>query len=141
MRKFLLVPVLAFALAGCAVNPAGQSVLTGGSSFVAPINNPIGANQQYELEAAVAVVRRTGLAYMRLRQCRASETASATNLCGRRSVKVQIQDASRKLTAALNAERAFRRNNPTLNAVSVVVAVQSALAAYQNVLSSNGVTQ
>lgn len=138
MRRFLLLPVMliALAVAGCA---GTQSILSGGTSLTATVQNPIGLNQQYEIEAAVASVRLAGRTFMRQRQCHRSEVASITNICVRNAAKVQVQNASRQLTGVLIPYRNFVRNNQTVSAISAALAVRTAIADYQNILAANGV--
>src|SRR5688572_12037273 len=101
--RLLLVPLMCLGIAGCVtvIDPGAKSILEGGPSITAPIANPFGLNEQYQVEATVATARRLAVSYFSLRQCRASETASLTNPCARRSVKVTIQSIDRKVGVAL----------------------------------------
>ena len=125
MKQFriVLAVVLTLGIGGCAVvEKAGE--------VISVITNPVGLNQEYQVEAAVAVVRRSALAYFQLRQCRRSETASVTNACSRRAVKVQIQVVDRKLQVALVKFRA----NPTIS-----TGVWAVIGEYKTVLANNQV--
>lgn len=129
--------LLALFLAGCAAD--AKSILTGGTSLTAPVQNPINTNELYYAESAYAIAVRTALSYRQLRMCRSSETASITNVCARRSVIVQLQAADLKARGALNAAKNFVKNNPTLDAFSAISAAKQAVADFQAALDSNGV--
>lgn len=126
IRRLLLVAVAALAVAGC-------------TPLTTSINNPLGLNESYSIEASVAAARRVGLEVMNTRQCRASESTTITTVCVKRSVKVQIQKADRKLTSVLILYRDFVDNNKTLNALSAATAVRAAISDYQRVVTSSGV--
>lgn len=137
MRKILIIAVASLSIAGCA--PL-QGVVDTVAVATRTIPNPVaGLNEQFEVEAAAASVRRVGLEAIRLRQCRASEPSSITTGCLKRSAKLQIQAADRKLTAALAAYRNFVRDNQTLNAISAAGAVRAAISDYKVSLEANGV--
>lgn len=137
MKKLVLALALALGLTGCAGD--ARSILSGGTSLTAPIQNPVGWNELYAVEGAYVIAARTALEYRRLRMCRRSETASITNLCARRSVLVTIQNYNLRARQALDAAYDFTRNNPTLNAFSAIAAAQQAVADFQTALASNGV--
>jgi hypothetical protein len=140
MRKLAIALALTFTLTGCAsLDFTKKSIFDGGPSVVTRTENPLGLNEQYQIEAAIAAARRPALAYMRLRQCRKSEVASFSNICGYRSVKVKIQNADRKLQAALLSVRKFVRDNPTVSGASVIASINTALADYRAELALNGV--
>lgn len=123
MKKVLLVGV--FFLGGCTLTER--------------IDNPVTLERQYQVEAAVVMVRRPAVAYFDLRQCKKNEEPSLKNLCGKRSVKVKIQEYDKKLQASLLAFRDFVKNNPTLDPVSASLAVYSAIGEYRENLEILGV--
>lgn len=140
MRKIAIVIVAALSLGGCAaLDRLGESVLAGGKSFTAPIQNPVGRNERFEVEAFVLTARRSALSYMRLRQCRKSETASYSNLCARHAVKEKIRNAEFRLKAALAQFRQFMRENPTVSAWSAAGSLKIAVANYKAELAAAGV--
>lgn len=133
--RIALFAALTLGVAGC----AGESVLKGGTSLTAPVQNPVGTNEAYAVEAAYATALRSALAYVRLRRCKAEEVESVSNLCSRPSVVRQIQAATRGAQTAMKAFRDFRRRNPTLNAFSALTEARTAVNVLAEVLSTNGV--
>lgn len=128
MKKILLCFALAGTLSLAACDTT-KSVLEGGSSLLTPISNPIGMDQSYEIEAAVATARRAGLSVMQLRQCRASESA-LSGLCVKRAVRVKIRNAELKLEQVLVPYRNFVDNNDQISAVGAALAVRKAISDY-----------
>lgn len=151
MRRLIAI-VLALALAGCAQR--GQSVLEGGSVPLLPVVPgvaaptvsalPVGIAELDQVELIYAAVQRVALEYVRLRQCRASEVASITNLCARRAVKVMIGNADRQIsnrneTGVLDVYRAAVRAAPNVSHAADAVVVRQAIEALRSVLVQNGV--
>lgn len=123
MKRIVLVLALALGLGGC---------ITIGdlSNLVSTATQPVSINNQYEVEAAVYVARRTTFEYFQLRQCRKAEVASLLNPCARYATKVKLQAADLRVSKALAQFRA----NPT-----IYEGVRSAITNYKNVLISEGV--
>lgn len=136
MRRILVLVTLALALAGCADS---RSVLVGGSSITATVNNPVGRNELAALENAYGLVLSAAVAYRRLPLCRTGQVETFTNICARRAVVLQLQAYDRQARTALLTARRFVRNNPTLSALSVLSAARSAIDDFRNVASNNGV--
>lgn len=105
----------------------------------ASIPNPFKTNNLYEIEAAVGVARISVLGYFSLRQCKKSEIVTTTNVCARRSVKVQLQIADRNLQFALIEARQFIKNNPTIDPSEAFKAVRGALSLFQSIALNNGI--
>lgn len=124
-------------LAGCLT----LDQLTGGrySLLTVGITNPIGPDQQYEIEGAVVVARRAAVEYFRLPQCRRTQVATVQNPCAKRSIKVMIQNADRKLQIVLVAYRRFVQDNPTVDAESAAQAVWNVLGELRATITSAGV--
>lgn len=135
MIRILAVALVAFGLAGC----AGKSVLQGGTSIFAPIQNPLRTADQAKVEAAYITLATPVAAYMELPTCRTGTVESFTNICGRYSVKVELQRANRKAFAALTVLRNFRARNPTLSGVSLLEAARQAMIEFQTVAYLNKV--
>ncbi len=109
MKKILVVLALAASLAGC----AGGSVLTGGTSFTAPITNPVTPATLYDIENGFSTAIAGLLTYRRL-----CLTGKADTHCRANITRIQIYTrAARPLLFQL---RTFVRNNDQINAISVV---------------------
>lgn len=129
MRKLFAVIILAFCLTGC----ADKSVFQGGTSLIAPIENPITITRVYQLESALLAVV-TGLnAYKRL--C-VSKTIDQS--C--RGVIKTLQSYIRRVKPILKSLRAFVRNNDQVNAITAFNAVRQLIIDFQGVAVANGVT-
>lgn len=135
MRKIFGLLVTAFLITGC----AGQSVFEGGTSLTAPFQNPVGREQLAQLEAAYGVVLTAAVTYRRLPLCKAGQTATFSNVCAQRAIILQLQSYDRRAQAALKIARNFVRNNPTLNAFTVISAAQQAISDFRNAAITNGV--
>ena len=129
--------ICALVLAGC----AGQSVFQGGTSLLAPIQNPVSRTTLAEVESAYGIVLTAAVAYRRLPLCRRGEVASATRLCADRGVILVLQAADRKARVALLSARSFVRNHPTLNAVDIILLAKHAVEDFQNVAAANRVVR
>jgi hypothetical protein len=107
-------------------------------SACATMNNPVSTTNLYDIESAYYAAEQVALVYMRLPLCKTGTTTSLTNQCGRRSVKVKIQNAARTAQVAIIAARNFVRNNPTINDLTLLTAAQTALTNFQSVLTAQG---
>lgn len=140
MNKILLVAALAIGISGCAaLDRQGKSVLVGGTSITAEIDNPITTDQLAAVEATYNITLVGVNAYFDLRQCRRNEAATITNLCARAAVKRELQAANRKAYAALTTLRNFVANNRKLNASSAFAAAQQAVNDFKAIAFINGV--
>lgn len=140
MRKIILLIAAAFLISGCAsLDPSGKSVLQGGRSFTAPIQNPVGRQQLAAIESAYGVALVVAVNYRRLGLCPRGQTESVTNVCARRGVVLALQDADRKVRPARTAARNFVRDNPTISGASALDAFRAAVTDFQNVAANNGV--
>lgn len=136
MKRFLLVPivVVSLSLSGCA--SLGEKFLNLPTGILtASVQNPIGLNESYEIEAAYATALTGARAYFRLRQCRASEAATISNPCARRSVKLKIQQSDRAIRAILVPFRQFVRENDMVSAGSLVGPLRAAITNIRNAVS------
>lgn len=134
MRRFAIIFVVALSLAGC----AGQSIFQGGPSLTATINNPVGRNELAAVESAYAIALTAALAVRRFPMCKRGQEPSASNFCVKRSVLVAIQAYDRAAYAAIVTARRFVRENPTLNAFSVLAAARQAVQDFHNAATSAG---
>lgn len=132
--KLFTALALAVTLGGCLT----LDELTGGrySLVTAAISNPVGTDQQYEIEGAVVIARRAATEYFHLPQCRRTQVATIEKPCARRSIKVAIQSADRRLQIVLVAFRKFVRDNPTVSAASAAKAVWDVLGELRTTISN-----
>lgn len=128
MRKILFL-FAALSLVGCAEFNALSKLST-------PIQNPVGVDQQYAVEAAAYAIRRVGVQIIRQRQCRKSELASpASNLCVPRAYKAQVQAVDQRLITALNVVRTFS-GNETFTLADAISQVWSVVAEYKSIVGA-----
>lgn len=143
IKRFILLPLLLM-LGGCAsfgdfLNPGARSILQGGVSITAAVQNPVGPNEMVAIESAYRAALVAAENYRRY--CYSAALASLPALCAkRRAVVTALQGANRKVRAAMVALRAFVRNNDTVSAWSAIGAARQAILDFQAVAAANGVT-
>lgn len=143
MKRLLLFPIL-FALAGCAtfnpfaaLDPSGVSILHGGSSIVASVDQPIGPRQMAVIESAYRTAIVGAVNYRRY--CYSAPIESLPGVCAnRRNVVLAMQSAKAKVLPVLQRLRTFVRNNQTVSAASAFAEVRAALADFQNLIPAVG---
>lgn len=141
-RKFLipLYLVLGLAVSGCEYFDAGgKSLLRGGSSITAVIENPVGRSELAAAYNTYGLTLVAANAYKDLPTCKIGQTGVAGSACKRRSTVIQMQKAEAKVNRAFEAGYKFVLDNPTLSAKSALAAVKAAVADFNAVLVSNGV--
>lgn len=114
MRKLVLV--LALILGGCASLPS--------------VPNPLSPSSLYDIENAYGVALSQAVAYRGRPLCKVGHLESVTNICARRSIIVRLQKADGKAQIALANAKAFVRDNPTLDATSVLAIAQAAVTTF-----------
>lgn len=119
MRRILVIG-LALALSGCA-------------SGFGSVTNPVTRNNLVAAEEAYGIALSGAVAYRKL----CNDKVIARAQCA--PVVAQLQSADGKVQIALKNLRLFQANNPTVDAVSLVTAVQQAVADFQTVSTVNGV--
>lgn len=127
MRK-IAVLILTLALGGC-WDP------------FASINNPVGINTLYDLEAGYYTAEQVALVYMAFPLCRTGMVSTLASPCGRRSVKLQIQQKGEATHNAVLLVRNFSKNNPTLNPITLIQNASVILASFQSVIAAAIPTQ
>jgi uncharacterized lipoprotein YajG len=129
MQKRTAVAVLAcgLVLAGC------QTTLPSLN-----LNNAVALNTIYGVENAYGVAVNAASAYKALPLCRTGTVPSASNICAKRSVIVNLQSAMRRAQLAVNNAVAFQKAYPSVDATNVIGAAQTALLNVQQVLASGG---
>ncbi|BEV46988.1 hypothetical protein [Afipia carboxidovorans] len=100
------------------------------------ISNAVALNTVYGIENAYGIAVNAANAYKALPLCKTGTRPSATNICAKRSVIVNLQAAMRRARIAVNNLVAFQRAYPTLDISNFVAAAQTALADVQAVLAS-----
>ena len=100
------------------------------------ISNAVALNTVYGIENAYGIAVNAANAYKALPLCKTGTRPSATNICAKRSVIVNLQVAMRRARTAVNNLVAFQRAYPTLDISNFVAAAQTALADVQAVLAS-----
>ncbi|CAM5425990.1 Lipoprotein OS=Afipia felis OX=1035 GN=NCTC12722_02661 PE=4 SV=1 [Afipia felis] len=127
MRKLIAVAAMlcGLALAGC------QTTLPSLN-----ISNAVAMNTVYGIENAYGIAVNAANAYKALPLCKTGTTPSATNICARRSVIVNLQNAMGRARLAVNNAVAFQKAYPTLDVTNVVAAAQTALNDVRAVLAS-----
>ncbi len=127
MRKLLACAALAFglALAGC------QSVLPSLN-----LSTAVTLNTVYGIENAYGVAVNAANAYKALPLCKTGTIPSATNICAKRSVIVNLQSAMRRARVAVNNLVNFQKTYPSVDITNVLSAAQTALIDVQQVLVS-----
>jgi hypothetical protein len=134
VKKIALVILLALplALAGC----SSKSILQGGTSLTASIQNPAGKRELAAIEGAYGAALVVAVNYRRF----CYQTATPSSVCkDRRKVVLAMQAADRNAHGAIVAARRFVRENPTLSAVSVIGAARAAVADFQSIANANKV--
>lgn len=134
MRRFAILVVLSIGLAGC----AGQSIFQGGPSLTATVNNPVGRNELAAIESGYAIALTAALAVRRLPMCKRGQEPTFSAVCVKRSVLVALQAYDRAAHAAIVTARRFVRDNPTLNAFSVLAAARQAVEDFRSAAQSAG---
>lgn len=100
------------------------------------ISNAVALNTVYGIENAYGIAVNAANTYKALPLCKTGTRPSATNICAKRSVIVNLQAAMRRARIAVNNLVAFQRAYPTLDISNFVAAAQTALADVQAVLAS-----
>lgn len=117
MRRFLIAPLL-LAVAACV-----------------SIKQPISYNELGAVESAYGVLLSQAVAYRNLPLCHTGTVATLQNICAQRSVIIKLQQADLIAQRAITTANSFVEQNPTLDPTAVIAAAQSALSAFQSIVS------
>jgi hypothetical protein len=127
MRNLQVVAALALSLALANCTTVLPSV---------SISNAVALNTVYGVANAYGIAVNAANAYKALPLCATGTRPSATNICAKRSVIVNLQSAMSRARLAVNNAVAFQKAYPTLDVTNVVAAAQAALSDVQAVLAS-----
>lgn len=127
MRNLQVAAVLALSLALANCTTVLPSV---------NISNAVALNTVYGVANAYGIAVNAANAYKALPLCATGTRPSATNICAKRSVIVNLQGAMSRARLAVNNAVAFQKAYPTLDVTNVVAAAQAALSDVQAVLAS-----
>lgn len=127
MRNLRVVAALALSLALANCTTVLPSV---------NISNAVALNTVYGVANAYGIAVNAANAYRALPLCATGTRPSATNICAKRSVIVNLQSAMSRARLAVNNAVAFQKAYPTLDVTNVVAAAQAALSDVQAVLAS-----
>lgn len=116
MKRIIAVVAFSIALSGCA-----------------SVQNPVTRTSLVTAESGYGVVLSAAVGYRKL--CADKVIARAT--CA--PVVLKLQSADRKVQVALTNLRVFVRDNPTIDAISLVTAVKDAVSDFQAIATENGV--
>lgn len=134
MKRLLILVLLALPLAAC----SGDSVLRGGTSLTATVENPVGKK---ELQVVYNSYLIAGKAYVRYRDlgiCKVGTSFTFSRPCADRGTLLALQAKDRTAYAALKTAGTFIKNNPNVSALSLVNAARSAVTDFQNAVSATG---
>lgn len=120
MRKILAIVALGLFLGGCALTTS--------------YNNLLDKRSLANVESAYGITLTAAVTYRDL--CAKKIIARAT--CA--PVVAKLQAADRKAQVALKNLRSFVRNNPTLDATSLLLSVKNAVDNFKAIAAANGVS-
>ena len=125
MKRIIGILILGLALTGCAA--------------FGSIKNPITADRLAAIESSYGIALSAAVAYRNTRLCKKNEQATLSNVCAYRSVILKLQAADRVAQRSLIDARKFIRENPTLDAFSVINVAQQAVTTFQTIQAEYGV--
>lgn len=128
MKRIFVAAALALSLAGCVTNSNGTVTI------FPVVKNPVSLASLYDIKATYAIAQAGADSYIQRyrdgHRCTKTSLESATNICSRRSIVLKLQNADRIAQIAIGRADAFIRDNPTIDATSVISAAQSAVGAF-----------
>lgn len=140
MKRIIAVVAVALALAGCGTfDPNSKSLLQGGPSLTATIDNPVTREQQAKIEVSYQLAADGVLAYSDLRRCAAGEHFTLQVPCSEWSVVQKFQSANRLAYKALQRMRGFADNNQLISATTAYNEVIAAIKSIQETAFVNGI--
>lgn len=125
MKRIIIASLLGLALSACALFQGVQ--------------NPLNTNRLAAAESAYGIALSAAVAYRSLPLCKAGTNATLANVCARRDVVIKMQAADKIAQVSLKTASQFVRANPTLDATSLISAVESAVSAFREIQAKEGV--
>lgn len=128
----LLVVLCALTVVGCAqLSMVRDSILKGGDSLVASVENPVGRDELATLENSYGIVLTGLVTYKRLCIKKQADANCRSNV-------VMLQGYQKHAQSAVLAARRFVRENPTLSAFSAISAARNAISDFKTAAISTG---
>lgn len=131
MKKLASLLIVGILLSGCSTQFGqrfNQIVTTG-------VDNPVSQTRLATIESAYGVALSGAVAYRNRPLCKKTALESVSNICARRSIIVRLQSADRQAQVALGKARGFIRDNPTIDAGSLLQAAEDAVSALNQIQS------
>ena len=136
--KLAIIGLIALSLSACAAfDPTGRSVLVGGPSLTASVNNPVTQREVAILAVAYTAAVRVAAQTTRLRRCVVGDVVSWTNVCVTRAYLIGLRDAKNTARRSLNEVRYLARIK-SVNAFSAMQEAERAIAAFATIAQSHG---
>jgi len=137
MKRFAIIFALALSLGGCAGTPVGDALRVATST----ITNPVQEVNIYQVKTGYAAVLEVAASYRDYCWSRPFAALMADPIAKpicehRRSIMRAIDKADDHAFDAITRAETFIRNNPTINAVSVVREAWAAVQDFQSAASS-----
>lgn len=138
--RFVVFAALSLSLAGCAGTPVGDAIRVATSTIV----NPAGPVNIYQVKQGYAAVLEIAAGYRDYcyptNPFKSYKALMADPIAGpvcksRRAVVRAIASSDTKASAAIARADAFIKNNPTINAVSVISEAWAAVQDFQSAAS------
>lgn len=139
MKKIIAIIALSVSLAGCGVETVmqGVGVVVNGIDAIGTvaIKNPVTRTRLAQVVATYGGYQAAANVYRDL----CDQKTIARSTCA--PVVLKLQAADRQVMIAIEAAASFIRNNPTLDASSVVSVAISAFTAFKQIADANGVVK
>lgn len=140
MKRILAIVAVTLALSGCGTfDPTGRSVLQGGTSLTATIDNPVTREQQAKIEVSYQLAADGVLAYSDLRRCAVGQNFTLQVPCSEWTVVQKFKSANRLAYKALQRMRGFADNNQLISATTAYNEVIAAIKSIEETAFINGI--
>lgn len=138
--RILMLPLMLLALAGCGtLDPTGKSILQGGTSITAAVQNPVTPTNTYQVKLAFNIAVKGGNRWANYCWSKTYAALMAdpvgSHVCeNRRAMRRALSAAADKANAAIRTADTFIRNNPTISPFSVIDDAWRAVTDYKNLV-------
>lgn len=134
LKRYLAISAIALSLGGCAaLDPGGKSIFAGGTSITAPVTNPVGRKELYQIENGLTAVAAGLVGYRRLCLRGLVDTHCRGNI-------ERVQTYTRPIAKLLPDLRIAIRRNDQINAVKLFNEARDLLGKAQRDAATMGVT-